>query len=480
MDMRWGGQEVMTVDHETWEYCARELVRCLHESEGPFFLSLQADKYGYCPLPLCIEKEVLEARVEQLRAQKTHSSSSSTGVSDSIEGDADAVVNMIHEWYQLDCNHLPHGRYVLKRLPDDENEEVRKQKQAPYWDKVLPTLVHALDGLPIMTDTNGVPAGDGLLRVGRSVTEYEVKCGLRGALEEQEETINGNTSSSSLAARVLWLYRTFENQNGEKVTGEVQDEESSLPRNRHYDDSEENYERKGIYRGELLAHMHTLFPAECVYRNPPGLSLDAVIARCNAEQELLKEQSKSELRTDMNEVSLLPPPRPPQIEPNVEGGIDCNENPSAATAGTDTDASVSDRPQSLSSAVDTYRGEFETFALSFLTTALQRIIDRQKRWAQDGEGLNLGGQVLGELLHHYQWGRVKCASFAGREAILAQAMDRLFAQDTSSKIAEDDRHHNGPFKGICFALVGASGSGKTALMARLADLSYQKCCSSLN
>lgn len=153
VDMRWGGEEESTLDHETWEMCARELVRCLEESAGPFFLSLQSDKYGYCPLPLFIEKEVLEERLEQLKTQGLPFSSP---VADEKGCDVDTAFSMIKEWYQLDLNHLPAGRYVLKRLPSDNDREENMKKQAPYWKEVLPALLHALDGLPIMTGTRGL------------------------------------------------------------------------------------------------------------------------------------------------------------------------------------------------------------------------------------------------------------------------------------------------------------------------------------
>ena len=47
VDMRYGVRDENTLDHDTWEACAVEIIRCYEESEGTFFISLVADKYGY-------------------------------------------------------------------------------------------------------------------------------------------------------------------------------------------------------------------------------------------------------------------------------------------------------------------------------------------------------------------------------------------------------------------------------------------------
>jgi hypothetical protein len=59
-------------------------------------------------------------------------------------------------WYKLDTNALPDGEYHLTPLKDVGDSS--------YWDDALPNLLKALDGFVFEDD----------LRVGRSVTEYEV------------------------------------------------------------------------------------------------------------------------------------------------------------------------------------------------------------------------------------------------------------------------------------------------------------------
>jgi len=64
--IRFGVRDESTLDHETWIDCAAELKRCHDESCGLFFRSLQADKYGYRPLPRTIQKTLHESRLQSL------------------------------------------------------------------------------------------------------------------------------------------------------------------------------------------------------------------------------------------------------------------------------------------------------------------------------------------------------------------------------------------------------------------------------
>ena len=50
-EMRWGIRADSSDDNLTEAMCLRKLEECKSESGGLFFLSLWADKYGFCPLP---------------------------------------------------------------------------------------------------------------------------------------------------------------------------------------------------------------------------------------------------------------------------------------------------------------------------------------------------------------------------------------------------------------------------------------------
>ena len=72
--------------------CSRELNRCKEQSTGMFFLSLQSAKYGYMPLPQCIDRAAYEI------------------IQPTFE---DQVKALAEKWYFLDENNIP-PKYFLK------------------------------------------------------------------------------------------------------------------------------------------------------------------------------------------------------------------------------------------------------------------------------------------------------------------------------------------------------------------------------
>lgn len=140
--------------------CAKELERCKKESTGLYFLSLQADKYGYCPLPRTLDKATLDKRLAQY--------------------DEDVVAKQLAlHWYLLDENHVP-PHYVLKSLNSVDDSE--------YWNNVLPLVRKLLENVPLESDLC-----DDVI-VGRSVTEWEAKRAL-----QNEDSLS----------RCLWIHRQF-------------------------------------------------------------------------------------------------------------------------------------------------------------------------------------------------------------------------------------------------------------------------------
>jgi hypothetical protein len=59
--MRTGIRDENTKDHKTWVECSKAIEWCKEESMEICFLSLQGDKYGYRPLPKYIDKEDMDA-----------------------------------------------------------------------------------------------------------------------------------------------------------------------------------------------------------------------------------------------------------------------------------------------------------------------------------------------------------------------------------------------------------------------------------
>lgn len=161
VDMRWGVRDENTDDHQTWVACCSEIQRCRKSSGGLFFMSLQSEKYGYCPLPIYMEQDAYEERLVTL---------------------SEDVKTLADRWYHLDENHIP-PRYVLQRLDDQNRNE--------YWSSTLKTLVPAFAGIEIHARENC----RGLI-LGHCVTEWEV----RYAFKEDRDL-----------HRCAWIHRAFEN-----------------------------------------------------------------------------------------------------------------------------------------------------------------------------------------------------------------------------------------------------------------------------
>jgi hypothetical protein len=120
-DMRFGVKDENTKDHMTWVACKEAIQQCYEGSDGLFFLSLQADRYGYRPLPKYLDENVL---LDALKA-KEHSEES---------------LQVVKEWYILDTNQCP-PRYELRPLKAGPDSKINDPE---YWDKVLPMLRDSL------------------------------------------------------------------------------------------------------------------------------------------------------------------------------------------------------------------------------------------------------------------------------------------------------------------------------------------------
>lgn len=178
VDMRYGVRDENTIDHHTWTACSREIERCRHSSEGIFFISLQAEKYGYTPLPRCIEKHALDNRLKDLSENKRNPIWQSIITSlqkckESKKVDQDClldiefaeknIVKYVLSWYVLDENSSPHV-YVLRNLKTIDD--------LCYWEVALPVLLEILKGVCFEV------CGGERFFVGQSVTEWEVRSAL--------------------------------------------------------------------------------------------------------------------------------------------------------------------------------------------------------------------------------------------------------------------------------------------------------------
>jgi Domain of unknown function (DUF4062) len=176
-DMRSGITDGSSLDHSTWDNCKYELQRCFRESAGLVFLSLQADKYGYMPLPKTIDKDVFEAWLQERTAPKAMEPAEASSVSSprsqnnfaarvrALVGDGQGIdeevmslFQLAIDWYTLDENAVP-PVYTLRNLNGDKSEKDM------FWNDVQPKLKTLFDGIVFdRSFEHGI--------VGRSVTEY--------------------------------------------------------------------------------------------------------------------------------------------------------------------------------------------------------------------------------------------------------------------------------------------------------------------
>jgi WD40 repeat protein len=108
-----------------------------------------------------------------------------------------------------------------------------------------------------------------------------------------------------------------------------------------------------------------------------------------------------------------------------------------------------------------YLSAWEALVGNRMQKELDSIIALKTSWELDGDGVNIEGAILEDILHHGAWAYEKCATFVGREDLIQDCLSIICGSRDS-----------GNRYGISLALVASSGMGKTALMAKLAQQLY--------
>ncbi|KAK6190035.1 hypothetical protein SNE40_001982 [Patella caerulea] len=91
VDMRWGIRQEMEILHKTTDICLNEIKLCNEISTGPSFVTLYAQKYGWCPYPT----EISETDYKTI-----------------TNGLPDDDKQLIDKWYKYDENRIP-AHYVI-------------------------------------------------------------------------------------------------------------------------------------------------------------------------------------------------------------------------------------------------------------------------------------------------------------------------------------------------------------------------------
>lgn len=127
---------------------------------------------------------------------------------------------------------------------------------------------------------------------------------------------------------------------------------------------------------------------------------------------------------------------------------------------------------SKDSVFDEYRIQWFTAAKTLFDNEFDNIKRARKKWLLDGNGLNLSGAAIEEMLHHCKLARMKSKTFYGRQAIVTEALRQIYDNKTRTKPATM-HDSNSSLRCITLALVGGLGTGKTSLMAKLAEEAFR-------
>jgi tetratricopeptide (TPR) repeat protein len=384
-DMRFGVKDENTLDHMTWVACKEAIQQCHEGSDGLFFLSLQADRYGYLPLPKYLDEAIL------LQARKDHENDSNFP----------EVAKFLDEWYRLDENCCP-PRYELKRL---------SMLRDPEFEKAVPVLKNCLldsvtfESLKVLQEE---------IVVNRSVTQWETFY----ALDCDKE-------------RCYWIQRVF----GKAAL-------------RAFKNNSDCWKITDIFSDE--ANTETEKDVENTIMLGGGKKVDG---RSTAKKlEVLHAKMKMYL-TDEQRVELL--------------------------------AEISPEAYLKGEGREEYLEEWERVTRDYLEKELKKVLDKSEQWNTGFAGLPV--DHLEEIVHHCSIAFVKANNFFGRESLLRNGLELIKREkkkeegkkeeEEKMKAEQQEKEEqnekelvadgNSLFSGICLAVVGKSGCGKTALMSKL-------------
>ena len=115
----------------------------------------------------------------------------------------------------------------------------------------------------------------------------------------------------------------------------------------------------------------------------------------------------------------------------------------------------------------TYLLEWETKVQSVLDEALDELVTQVSQWEKDGSGLGVDGDNAEELLHHVMLARRLCSFFVGKTTTINDSIRNILLKPETKRLGGNNSHRQ-LYGGIWLSIVGKSGTGKSAFMAKLA------------
>lgn len=340
--------------------------------------------------------------------------------------DDEEVKQLANEWYKLDSNSIP-PRYVLMTL--------RELGDARYWNHAYPKLLAAMTDLVFHTPAHDPTdeasvkiAHEHRLLVGRSITEWEIKTALyynSCSTGSSGHSYHSNGHSNGNGETLTWLHRHFTD------IASVTD--------KNYNDVLGDKVISG-YLDDLKAMMNKKISATNVVHTVCAYKEDSSVVTRTIQLAEFKKHAMTMLM------------------------------------------------QSITTSID--------LRLAWIQHGCG-VARAGEQWTTDGDGDGDGGfgEDLSEWLHHSQWAYKKCTSFEGRHDLLVAAFrfiqrednridpglllvnadDDGNADDNADDANEEERKTNKyvGLDGLCLSILGVSGAGKTALMAKLAAQCFE-------
>jgi len=162
IDLRWGINTEVAIDHKTVDICLKEIERCQHISPYPNFIMIMGNRYGWRPLPTEINeydyKKILKY-AENIKRPLI------------INAESINPASLLSKWYQPDHNSLPMV-YCIQPRAGALSEYVDPEK---WWNVELKLRLIIDEAVKYYRHDDSFT-----LKKVRSTTEYEI---LRGMLD---------------------------------------------------------------------------------------------------------------------------------------------------------------------------------------------------------------------------------------------------------------------------------------------------------
>uniref|UniRef100_A0A8C8GNP9 AAA+ ATPase domain-containing protein n=1 Tax=Oncorhynchus tshawytscha TaxID=74940 RepID=A0A8C8GNP9_ONCTS len=147
VDMRWGLQDAIAVDHMTTELCLQEIEACRKVSVGPSFIALLGNRYGHRPIPRVLPGKQFEVLLSKLPQDQ---------------------VGLLHQWFRKDNNAVP-PVYVLQPITT----------LVISWRYTEARLLQLLRTAAVQAEKDGDITVEQKHQFFKSVAEHEIEEGLR-------------------------------------------------------------------------------------------------------------------------------------------------------------------------------------------------------------------------------------------------------------------------------------------------------------